>query len=152
VIPALNDEAGRSFAPARDERLNLGEHEMRISRVINRPSLAIIGAALFAFASLTLIARAGASASLNIVNNSSRTIRNVYLSHADADDWGNDQLGESSIAPGQSFTLSSLACDQQQIKVIAEDQDGCFASTVVSCDGSSTWTITDSTARDCGNN
>jgi hypothetical protein len=124
---------------------------MRILRVMSQRRLIIISAALVAFVSLTLVARARVSTSLNIVNNSTRAIRNVYLSHVDADDWGGNQLGNASIAPGQSFALSSVACDQQQVKVIAEDQDGCFASTVVGCDSSGTWTITDDTARDCGN-
>lgn len=91
--------------------------------------------------------------SVNIVNNSDRTIRNVYLSHVDADDWGSNQLtGGATIAPGQSYNLGDVACDGQQVKVIAEDQDGCFVSTVLSCGNSSTWTITNSAARDCGGN
>jgi hypothetical protein len=86
-----------------------------------------------------------------IVNNSSREIRNVYLSHVDADDWSGDQLSkDATIPPGQSYNLSNLACDQQQVKVIGEDQDGCFLSTVVTCGTSSTWTVTNDTARDCG--
>ena len=93
------------------------------------------------------------STSVNIVNNSSREIRNVYLSHVNVDDWGGDQLSEgATIAPGQSFNLSNVACDQEQVKVIAEDLDGCFLSTVVNRGDSSTWTITSDTARDCGSN
>ena len=90
------------------------------------------------------------STSVNIANNSSKEIRNVYLSHVDRDDWSGNQLGESTIAPGGSFTLSNVACDQQQVKVIGEDQDGCFVSTIVNCGDSATWTITNDTARDCG--
>lgn len=93
------------------------------------------------------------STSVNIVNNSSREIRNVYLSRVDLDDWSNDQLNDdASIAPGQSFNLTNVGCDQQQVKVIGEDADGCFASTVVNCGDSATWTITNDTARDCGSN
>jgi len=90
------------------------------------------------------------STSVNVLNNSSREIRNVYLSHVDADDWGADQL-TTPIAAGQSFNLTNLACDQQQTKVIGEDVDGCFLSTVVTCGSSSTWTVTNDTSRDCGN-
>ena len=99
---------------------------------------------------LLLSAQPSTSTSVNIVNNSNRTIRNVYLSHVGVDDWGGNQLGGTSISPGQSFTLSNITCDQQQIKVIGEDQDGCFLSTVVACGDSSTWTITNTTAADCG--
>jgi hypothetical protein len=86
------------------------------------------------------------------VNNSTREIRNVYLSHVDVDDWGSNQLSEgATIAPGQSVSLANLACDQQQVKVIAEDGDGCFLSLVAACGNNATWTITNDTARDCGN-
>ena len=119
----------------------------------NPRSLIIICVALLTLAALPLVSRAQPSTSVNIVNNSSRVIRNVYLSHVDVDDWSGDQLSNgATIAPGQSFTLSNVACDQQQVKVIGEDQDGCFLSTVVNCGDSATWTITNDTARDCGGN
>jgi hypothetical protein len=112
--------------------------------------LIILCVALFALAALST-ARTPTTTSVNIVNNSTREMRNVYLSHVDADDWSADQLSNgSTIAGGQSFTLNNLACDQQQVKVIAEDQDGCFLSTVVTCGDSGAWTITNDTARDCG--
>src|SRR5205807_3494093 len=109
-----------------------------------------------AFASLPLLmsgrSRTTAS-SVNIVNNStSRQIVHVYLSHVDANDWSGNQLGDTTtIGPGQSSTVSNFTCDQQQIKVIGEDQDGCFSSAVVNCGGYATWTLTNDTARDCGN-
>ena len=111
--------------------------------------LAILSLSLFALAALSS-ARTPTATSVNIVNNSNREIRNVYLSHVNADDWTGNQLNNGAvIAPGQSYNLTNVACDQQQVKVIAEDQDGCFLSTVVSCGDSATWTITDDTARDC---
>lgn len=88
--------------------------------------------------------------SVNIVNNSSREIRNVYLSDVNVDNWGANQLGNSTIAPGQSFALNNIACNQQQLRVIGEDQDGCFLSTVITCGESVTWTITNNTPVDCG--
>lgn len=91
------------------------------------------------------------SNSVNIENNSSsRQIRSVYLSHVNVDDWSGNQLGEATISPGQSFTISNFACDQSQVRVIGEDQDGCFLSAVVACGSNATWTITNDTAADCG--
>lgn len=87
--------------------------------------------------------------SITLVNNSTREIRHVYLSHVNADDWTADQIS-SSIAAGQSATLSNVSWDAQQVKVIAEDSDGCFSYGVVTCDANSSWTITSSTAVDCG--
>jgi len=88
--------------------------------------------------------------SVNIVNSSSRDIVHVYLSHVNVDDWSGNQLGDATIGPGQSFSLANVPCDQQQVKVIAEDQDGCFLSTVITCGDGATWTVTNDTARDCG--
>ena len=88
--------------------------------------------------------------SITIVNNSSKESRNVYFSHVNTDDWGADQLGESTIPAGQSYTINNITWDQQQIKVIGEDQDGCFISTVVASGDNSTWTVTNATATDCG--
>jgi len=118
---------------------------------LNSRRLIIVCIALSALAALPLIssARSATSTSVNIVNNSSRQIRNVYLSRVDVDDWGANQLS-SAIAPGQSVTISNFSCDTQQIKVIGEDQDGCFLSAVVACGTSSTWTITNDSAADCG--
>jgi hypothetical protein len=110
----------------------------------------IAGVVLAAVVALPFIALARTvSTSVNIVNNSTREVRNVYSSHVDRDDWSADLL-DNSIAVGQSNTLSNLACDGQQVKVIAEDQDGCFMTLVVNCGDSATWTITNETARDCG--
>jgi hypothetical protein len=114
----------------------------------NLGRLIILCVVLFAFTALST-ARTPTT-SVSIENNSSRAIVNVYLSHVNADDWSDNQLGTATIAPGQSFSLGSVACDQQQVRVIAEDQDGCFLSTVVTCGDSGTWTITNTTARDCG--
>ena len=87
---------------------------------------------------------------INIVNNSSREIRHVYLSHVDADDWSADQLNNSAIGANQSSALNNVSWDASQVKVIGEDQDGCFASTAVATGGSVTWTITNDTPADCG--
>lgn len=112
--------------------------------------LAILSLSLFALAALSS-ARTPMATSVNIVNNSSREIRSVYLSHVNTDDWTGNQLSNGAvIAPGQSYNLSNVACDQQQVRVIGEDQDGCFVSTIVNCGDNATWTVTNQTARDCG--
>lgn len=108
-------------------------------------------AALCALAALPLLSSARARTnSISVVNNSNRQIIHIYLSPPDSDNWGMEQLNGSVIAPGQSFDLADVACSQSQIKVVAEDGDGCFLSAPVACGGSATWTITNSTAADCG--
>src|SRR5205085_11468036 len=92
------------------------------------------------------------SMSITIVNNSSREIRHVYLSPPDQNNWGSDQLVNSVIpANGGSFTISNASCSGSGIKVIAEDQNGCFLYQVVTCSDSVTWTITNDATPDCGN-
>jgi hypothetical protein len=103
-------------------------------------------------APLLSMAHVQTTTSITIVNNSGREIRHIYLSAPDQNNWGSDQLGNSVIAPnGGSFTLSNVSCSGSSIKVIAEDQEGCFSYQIVSCSESASWTITNDTARDCGN-
>jgi len=125
---------------------------MKSSDGIRNRTLIIICLGLVVLVSLPWVSLASVtSTSVNVVNNSGKGIVNVYTSHVNSDDWSADILGEGTIAPGQSSTLNNLTCDQQQIRVIAEDQDGCFLYMVVSCGNSATWTITNDSARDCGN-
>src|SRR5260370_18243256 len=110
---------------------------LHVSRNLCR--LIIFCTAFGALATVPLRSRAQPSTSVVIVNASTREIRHIYLSHVGADDWTGNQLGDSVIPPGQLFTLSGLACDQQQVKVIGEDQDGCFLSTIFDCASITTW-------------
>lgn len=86
--------------------------------------------------------------SLSVVNNSQVEIQHLYLAPAGTDNWGPDQLN-SPIAPGHSRTLN-VSWNQSTVKLVAEDNEGCFMSTTVGAEGSPTWTITGATARDCG--
>jgi hypothetical protein len=108
--------------------------------------LIIVGLS-FSVLALPLITSAQPTTSVTISNASAREIRHVYLSPVNSDDWSADQLNNSMIGPGQTVTLG-ISCDQQ-VKVIAEDKDGCFGSTIVSCGDNSTWAITDETTFDC---
>ena len=108
-------------------------------------------AALCVLAAAPVLSSARArSASITLVNNSGRSIIHVYLSHTDADDWGPNQLGDSTIASGQSYTISNVAWDAADIKVVAEDGNGCFSYGVVNGSGSTTWTLGTTTPADCG--
>lgn len=92
------------------------------------------------------------SVNITITNNSNLEIRHLYLSPPDRDQWGPDQLNGSVISSGTSYTLSNVTCDGSSIKVIAEDQNGCFLYQVVTCAENSTWTITNAATPDCGGN
>jgi hypothetical protein len=116
-------------------------------------SLAALGIFVGMMVCGPLLSKAHApSTALTIVNNSSREIRHVYLSAPDSNNWGSDQLMNSVISPnGGSVTISNVSCSGPSVKVIAEDQDGCFIYQVVTCSESVTWTIASNATRDCGN-
>jgi hypothetical protein len=100
-----------------------------------------------------LTPQSGAAATtltITVVNNSAWQIRYLYLSPANNHNWGPDQLNESSISPGASRTLN-VSWDQSTVKLVAEDQDGCFLYQTVDASGSLVWTIASDAARDCGN-
>jgi hypothetical protein len=98
-----------------------------------------------------LVPRSTATSALtiSIVNNGGSEIRHLYLSPADNDNWGPDQLNESAISPGATRTLE-VSWDQSTVKLVAEDQDGCFLYVTVAATGNPAWTITGDTSRDCG--
>jgi hypothetical protein len=116
-------------------------------------SLVVLGIFVGMMVCGPLLSRAYApSTAITIVNNTSREVRHVYLSPPDQNNWGSDQLVNSVISPdGGSFTISNVSCGGAGIKVIAEDQDGCFIYQVVTCSENVTWTIPSNATRDCGN-
>jgi hypothetical protein len=115
------------------------------------PRLFAMCAALCVLAAMPLLSNARArSASISIANNSGRSIIHVYLSHTDSDDWGPNQLGDSTIASGDTYTISNVSWDGSQIKVVAEDGNGCFLYGVAAGSGDSTWTIGADAQADCG--
>jgi hypothetical protein len=129
---------------------------MRITLRKSRPvftSLVLLGVFAGVMVCGPLLSRAYApSTAITIVNNSDREIRHVFLSPPDQNNWGPDQLMNSVISPnGGSVTISNVSCGGASIKVIAEDQDGCFLYQVVTCSESVTWTIANNATRDCGN-
>ena len=122
------------------------------SNVTKRFAFVLIVIGILATVPLLSGAATPATTSITIVNNSSREIRHVYLSPANQDNWGPDQISGSMIGSGGgSYTLSNVSCEQANIKVITEDHNGCFLYQVVACGQSSTWTITNDAAPDCGN-
>lgn len=102
-----------------------------------------------AFGILTTQSGAAPPLTITVVNNSSWEIRHFYLSPADNDNWGPDQLNNSPISAGATRELN-VSWDQSSVKLVAEDQDGCFLTTTVGTSGSPSWTITSQSTRNCG--
>ena len=113
------------------------------------PIIAIAAAALIGTAVVTM-AKSSIAVNITVRNNSQRQVSHLYLAVGDPNNWGSDQLNGSTIQPGGSFVLSDVTCNGPTIRVIAEDQEGCFVYNNVSCDANQSWEITDSTTPDCG--
>ena len=129
--------------------MSKGKDKARLRSVSWSVALLII-LGILATVTASRVARASLS-SITVVNSStSLEIRHLYLSPVDQDNWGPDQLGNSTIATGGSFALNGVTCSDT-IKVIAEDQNGCFLYKTVSCADDLTWTIGNDATPDCGN-
>ncbi len=139
------------------------EIEMRrsIKKSQGKRRLAVLAAlmcALVIIPALSGAARADVSTAqpmltIAVTNNSTREIYHLYLSPVDRDAWGPDLVAEGTIVrPGQTFNITEVSCPGNEIKVVAEDKQGCFVYGVVGCAETSIgWTITDATPPDCGN-
>ena len=90
------------------------------------------------------------SVSITVVNNSSKAIQHLYLSPAENDNWGIDQLNDSAIGAGATRTLN-VTWEHPTVKLVGEDQDGCFMTATVDATSGIQWTITNDTPRNCGN-
>jgi hypothetical protein len=110
----------------------------------------MLAAVLCSMGTVLLYAAPAQSVTLTVVNNSSKEIRFLYLSPAENDNWGVDQLNDSAIGAGASRTLS-ITWDQAAVKLVGEDQDGCFLSTTVNVSSNIEWTITNDAPANCGN-
>lgn len=112
--------------------------------------LLIIVAVVGMFCVLTPRSSATAPAlTISVVNNSQKEIRHLFLAAAGTDNWGDDQISEP-ISAGTSRNINA-SWSESTVKVVAEDEDGCFLTTTLEASGTPNWAITTSTARNCGN-
>jgi hypothetical protein len=110
----------------------------------------IIIALVSLFCALTPLSSANTPAiSICVVNNSPRELRHLYLASAGSNKWGDDQISDP-ITAGTSRNINA-SWNESTVKVVVEDEDGCFLTTTLDASGSLSWTITGTTTRDCGN-
>jgi hypothetical protein len=64
-------------------------------------------------------------ADFTLVNRTGYTLREVYLSAANKDSWGNDRMGESYLDNGKSrlFKFSPKSACKQDLKVVFDDDE-----------------------------
>ncbi len=85
---------------------------------------------------------AAKNATVTVANQSEWEIHQFFLSPADTDKWGADQLSEEVIGTGENFKLTEIPCDTYDVKLVDEDGDECVVQAVDICGGKGTWTIT----------
>lgn len=98
---------------------------------------------------ISLPAFAARKASVKVINQSKWEIHHLYLSSSEEEEWGPDQLEDSILAKGDSFTLTHIPCDTYDIKVVDEDGDECVIEQVDLCNDHSYWKITDKDLLEC---
>jgi hypothetical protein len=84
-----------------------------------------------------------------IKNKTDWEIHHLFLSPTDDEKWGPDQLGDAVIAPGRTFELHSIPCDNYDVKLIDEDGDECVVAEVSICSGQEGWVITNDDLLEC---
>lgn len=97
---------------------------------------------------LALACSSAYAAKFVISNESNWDIHRLYVSSSDASEWGEDQLEDDILQSGQTLTLSGVACDDYDVKMVDEDGDVCELRNVNMCGGEE-WTITNETLLNC---
>lgn len=105
--------------------------------------------AVFLLLALSLPAFAGGKATVKIINQSKWEIHHVFLSPSGDNHWGPDQLEDEILAKGDSLTLTNIACDLYDVKVVDEDGDECVILEADLCEDNSFWKITDKQLLAC---
>ena len=88
-------------------------------------------------------------ATVKVINQSKWEIHHLYLSPASEEEWGPDQLEDEILTKGDQITLTSIPCDEYDIKVVDEDGDECVIEEVDLCGDHSYWKITDKDLLAC---
>ena len=99
----------------------------------------------------TATAPAGNAQESNLVvtNKSKWAVHQMYLSPANDNQWGPDQLASATIEPGAKFTLNKIPCDTYDIRVVDEDGDECIIKGEKFCSNNVTWDLTDQELLGC---
>ena len=89
------------------------------------------------------------NANVTIMNFSKWKIHELYLSESEQENWGVERLQGRIIATNGEFTLTNLACDIYDVRIVDEDGDECVIEQVELCNGRKTFRITDKDLLAC---
>jgi hypothetical protein len=108
--------------------------------------LAVAFAAALPFAAHAAAKRA---ADVKVTNRTDWEIHELYLSSADDENWGPDQLADDVIKKGESFTLLGIPCDDYDVKIVDEEGDARIVAKVDICGDNQEWAITSGDLLQC---
>lgn len=102
-----------------------------------------------AFVTLTLLLSLPVQAAdIDVENQSSWEIHEIYFSPSDEDDWGEDHLGDHVLESGMTLSLTGVSPGEWDIRLVDEDADVCVLQGVT-VSASETWLIEDDDLLDC---
>ena len=108
---------------------------------------------LLVLAALTLLALPApardAASTVEVKNESDWIIEEFFMSPSDDRDWGQDLLGDEVMEPGDSLTLTNIACDYWDLLLVDEDGDECVLEEVDLCGDRAEWDLTNDELLNC---
>jgi|CXWL01.1.fsa_nt_gi hypothetical protein len=108
-----------------------------------------------AIATLGLVCSGGAYAGtmdsvVNIKNNTSWEIHQIFLSPVDEENWGENLLGLDVVqAKGGSVEVRKIACDTYDVRLVDEDGAVCIVGGVKLCANQDAWEFDDEDLLAC---
>lgn len=114
---------------------------------MKRAVVALLSAGLLASSAL---AQQGV---VEVVNHSSFTINQMFLSSSGTNEWGPDRLADAVLHPGMTFTLFGFACPEPgalyDIRLVDEHGDECTLMQVSLCQEMQTLTLDNESLLRC---
>ena len=95
-----------------------------------------------------LIALPAFAAKVEVENQTSWEIHEIYFAPTSQDDWGEDHLGEYVLEAGMTLTLTDVSPGKWDIRLVDEDEDVCVLESV-HIKSSETWVVTDDDLLGC---
>ena len=92
-------------------------------------------------ATLGRAAQAGDTSDVTLNNESDVAIYHMFLSPADQESWGPDQLRDHVVGPGEKALLSNVPCNDYHLKLVDEDGDECVVNAPNVCGQNQQWNI-----------
>lgn len=75
-----------------------------------------------------------AASTVQIHNQSSWDLHELYISLSTEEEWGSDLLGDQIVESGQFANLRDVPCADYDVRIVDEDGDVCIVSEVALCE------------------